>query len=51
MIGILDLDLGNIGSVKNAVYELGYDYLVLKNEEEFDDITHLILPGVGTYNS
>lgn len=49
MIGILDLDLGNIGSVKNAVYELGYDYLVLKNEEEFDDITHLILPGVGTY--
>ena len=51
MIGILDLDLGNIGSVKNAVYELGYDYLVLKNEEEFDDITHLILPGVGTYKT
>lgn len=49
MIGILDLDLGNIGSVKNGVYELGYDYLVLKKEEEFDDITHLILPGVGTY--
>lgn len=49
MIGILDLDLGNIGSVKNAIYELGYDYLVLKKEEEFDDITHLILPGVGTY--
>lgn len=49
MIGILDLDLGNIGSVKNAVYELGYDYLVLKEDEEFDDITHLILPGVGTY--
>lgn len=49
MIGILDLDLGNIGSVKNAVYELGYDYLVLKEDKQFDDITHLILPGVGTY--
>lgn len=49
MIGILDLDLGNIGSVKNAIYELGYDYLVLKEDNQFDDITHLILPGVGTY--
>lgn len=49
MIGILDLNLGNIGSVKNAVYELGYDYLVLSEKEQFDDITHLILPGVGTY--
>lgn len=49
MIGILNLDLGNIGSVKNAVYELGYDYLVLTKKEQFDDITHLILPGVGTY--
>lgn len=49
MIGILDLNLGNIGSVKNAVYELGYDYMVLSEKEQFDDITHLILPGVGTY--
>lgn len=49
MIGVLDLNLGNIGSVKNAVYELGYDYLVLQEKEQFDDITHLILPGVGSY--
>lgn len=51
MIGILDLSLGNIGSVKNAVYSLGFDYILLKNKIQFDDITHLILPGVGTYKA
>lgn len=49
MIGVLDLNLGNIGSVANAVYELGYDPLVIKDNAQFDDITHLILPGVGSY--
>lgn len=49
MIGVLDLNLGNIGSVANAVYELGYDYLVIKDSAQLDDITHLILPGVGSY--
>jgi glutamine amidotransferase len=51
MIGILDLSLGNIGSVKNAVYALGFDYILLKDRLQFDDITHLILPGVGTYKA
>jgi glutamine amidotransferase len=51
MIGILDLNLGNIGSVKNAVYSLGFDYILLKDRVQFDDITHLILPGVGTYKT
>lgn len=51
MIGVLDLNLGNIGSVINALYELGYDSLILKNHTQFDDITHLILPGVGSYKT
>lgn len=49
MIGILDLNLGNLKSVANAVYELGYDYKIIKSQDGFDDISHLIIPGVGAY--
>lgn len=48
-IGILDLTMCNIGSVFNAVYELGYDPVIVKTADEFDDLTHLILPGVGHF--
>lgn len=49
MIGILDLQSGNLRSVANSVYELGFDYIVLENQNQMDDITHLIIPGVGQY--
>ena len=49
MIGIIDFGMGNIKSVANAVYEQGYDPILLDTPEKFDDATHLILPGVGHY--
>lgn len=49
VIGILDIGLGNIASISNAVYQQGVDVKHLKNTDAMDDCTHLILPGVGHY--
>jgi glutamine amidotransferase len=50
MIGIIDLDMGNLRSVSNAVSTIGHDPKVLSKPEDLDDeITHLVLPGVGSY--
>jgi len=49
MIGIIDFGMGNIKSVANAVYEQGYDPILLNTPEKFEEATHLILPGVGHY--
>lgn len=48
-IGILDVGLGNIRSIYNAVYEQGYDPLLISDPRHLDDISHLILPGVGSF--
>lgn len=49
MIGILDVDLGNIRSVANAIYSIGYDYQIVREPDRIDQVSHLILPGVGSY--
>ena len=49
MIGIIDFGMGNIKSVANAVYEQGYDPILLDSAEKFDEASHLILPGVGHF--
>ena len=49
MIGIVDLDMGNLRSVANAVSANGFDSRWVKTREDFDDVTHLILPGVGSF--
>ena len=51
MIGILDLSMGNLRSVSNAVYSLGQDFLVVEKPEQMDDCSHLIAPGVGSYRT
>ena len=53
MIGILDLDICNLKSVSNAVYNLGFDVRLLKNndKEKLNDITHIIIPGVGSFSN
>jgi imidazole glycerol-phosphate synthase subunit HisH len=51
MIGILDLDMGNLRSVFNAVYSLGYDVEIVDSVNRFDDLSHLIIPGVGSFNT
>jgi imidazole glycerol-phosphate synthase subunit HisH len=49
MIGILNIGIGNIRSVANAVHNLGYDPLIVTEHSQVDDISHLILPGVGSF--
>lgn len=49
MIGILDYGMGNISSVKNSLSYLGFDSKVVTSPDEFDDLSHLIFPGVGSF--
>ena len=53
MIGILDLQVCNLTSVSSAVYNLGFDYNIIKIEErnKLDKISHLIIPGVGSFSN
>jgi glutamine amidotransferase len=51
MIGVLNIGMGNLRSVENAVYQLGFEPLVVEHQEGFDDLTHLILPGVGNFSA
>ena len=50
-IHIINYGFGNITSVKNAIEFIGYDAVICKNSEEIKDATHLILPGVGSFES
>lgn len=50
MIGILDLEMGNLRSVSNAVYSLGHDFVIISRAAELVGISGLIIPGVGAYD-
>jgi glutamine amidotransferase len=51
MIAIIDLDLGNVGAVKNMLGKIGADALITNNVDEIDKADKLILPGVGTFDT
>jgi len=50
LVGILDAEMGNLKSVFNAVYIMGYDAKIITAEDNFEDLSHLIIPGVGSFN-
>lgn len=41
--------MGNIGSVSNAIYSQGWDPVLVSSSSQFEDLSHLIIPGVGSY--
>ena len=48
MIGIIDYGAGNLHSVLKAIKQLGYETkLITQSSDHTDEITKLILPGVG----
>lgn len=49
-IGIIDIGIGNLGSLKNAVYSLGFDFNMIKHPKELQLVSHIILPGVGSFS-
>ena len=51
MIAIIDYNMGNVGSVKNAVETLGFEVVVTRDEMEIARASHIILPGVGSFGS
>jgi len=51
LIGILDIAIGNLRSIANAIYELGFDYRIIEDLYDSDDLTHLVLPGVGKFST
>lgn len=51
MIGILNIGLGNVQSVYNAIYENGYDPVFVNEPAALTELSHFILPGVGNFNA
>jgi glutamine amidotransferase len=49
MIGIVDYGMGNISSVYNSLDYLGYEATIINSPEEIEGLTHLIIPGVGSF--
>lgn len=48
-VGIINFNMGNISSVVNAINFLGCSSKIINSIEDFDDVTHFILPGVGSF--
>tara|TARA_B100001063_G_C16771410_1_gene561869 strand:+ start:1827 stop:2450 length:624 start_codon:yes stop_codon:yes gene_type:complete len=52
MIGILDLNVCNLQSIFAAIYNLGHDTIIVgKNDYKLEKISHLVIPGVGSYSN
>ena len=50
-VGIVNIGIGNIGSLVSAIYNLGWDYKKVSSPNDLNGLTHLILPGVGAFDS
>lgn len=48
-IGIVDIGLGNIGSLKGALFSQGWDVELISSKQQLSSVSHLILPGVGAF--
>jgi len=47
MIGIVNYGAGNIFSLTSALSRLKLDYGMINTEQDFDQYSHIIIPGVG----
>lgn len=48
-VGLVDYRAGNLFSIENAFDHLGVDVFRVAQPEDLDEITHLVLPGVGAF--
>jgi glutamine amidotransferase len=51
MIGVVKMPIGNLQSAYNALYELGLDIVWVDERSHLDELTHLIVPGVGHFQA
>lgn len=49
LIGILDLGFGNLKSLSNAIYQNGFDPVLVKDGSIINDFSHFVIPGVGNF--
>jgi glutamine amidotransferase len=50
MIGIVDYDMGNLGSIKNMIKKIGGNSIITNNHQEIRNCSAVILPGVGSFD-
>ena len=50
MISIIDYGAGNIGSIKNMIKKIGLKSTITRDIDEIKNSTHIILPGVGSFD-
>ena len=50
MIGIIDYGLGNLKSFSNILKRFNSEFLILKDNKDFDKCSKFILPGVGSFD-
>lgn len=48
-IGIVNIGIGNLGSLRNALYSQGWDSELVSKPSDLARLTHLLLPGVGAF--
>lgn len=48
-VGIIDYGMGNLQSVRNAFEALGAQIILVKNDQDLEKATHVVLPGVGSF--
>ena len=49
VVGIIDYQAGNIQSIENAFIHIGARVIRVVSEQQMQDCTHLVLPGVGAF--
>ena len=48
-VGIVDYGLGNVKSVSSAIEYLGHQSIMIQTKNDFEKVSHIILPGVGSF--
>tara|TARA_A100001015_G_scaffold318026_1_gene436630 strand:- start:589 stop:1191 length:603 start_codon:yes stop_codon:yes gene_type:complete len=49
MLGLVDVDSGNLGSLISALNKLNINFKLCKNTKDFKEIKKILLPGVGSF--
>ena len=50
-VSIVNIGVGNVNSLENAINFLGVDYNLINSKSDLKKTSHLILPGVGSFDS
>lgn len=51
MIGIINTNFGNISAIKNIYFDEGIDCKSVSNISELDNVSKLIIPGIGNFDN